>query len=59
MLLLWTGQGFAHMVQDKAEALRARFYPGVKADLTNIADTTFGDDTFPNPIQIDNTVSPD
>ena len=48
MLALVTPEGnIARTIQGKAEALRARFYPTVEADLSDIKDTTFEDNSFP------------
>ena len=44
---LRTAQGLAHTVQEKATALRERFYPTVEADLSDITDTSFADHSFP------------
>ena len=54
MPALVTPQGnVAHTIQEKAEALQARFYPTVEADLSDIKETIFKDDSFsPNLIQI-------
>jgi hypothetical protein len=37
--------GLATTILDKVTALRTRFYPPVEADLTDIHDATFTDDT--------------
>ena len=49
MPLLCTPQGFTHTVGEEAAALRARFYPTVEADLSDITDTSFTDNTFKSP----------
>ena len=52
MPALVTPQGsIASTIQEKAEALQARFYPVVEADLSDIEDKDFADSSFsPNPI---------
>jgi hypothetical protein len=54
MPALVTPQGsIASTIQEKAEALRARFYPIVEADLSDIKEREFVDSSFPqSPIQI-------
>ena len=48
MLALVTPEGnIVCTIQEKAEALWARFYPTVEVDLSNIKDTTFEDNSFP------------
>jgi hypothetical protein len=43
----------ASTIQEKAEALRTRFYLVVEADLSDIKDRDFADSSFPlNPIRI-------
>ena len=36
----------AHTITEKAEVLRARFYPNVEANLSNIQDTSFTKESF-------------
>jgi hypothetical protein len=58
MPTLTTSEGKAVTFQEKAEALRERFYPLVEADLSDIYDTSFSPESFPrSSIQIDNTTS--
>ena len=54
MPTLVTPQGStAETVQDKAEALKARFFPKAEADLSDITETAFQEESFPlNPITI-------
>ena len=54
MLALVTPQGnTAETVQDKAEALKARFFPRVEADLSDIDKTSFQEGSFPlNSIKV-------
>jgi hypothetical protein len=54
MPALVTSQGnVVHTIQEKAEALKARFYSTVKADLSDIKETIFKDNfCYPNLIQI-------
>jgi hypothetical protein len=54
MPALVTPQGnVVHTIQEKAEALQPRFYPTVEADLSDIKETIFKDNSFsPNLIQI-------
>lgn len=42
---LRSATGLATTVPDKVAVLRTRFYPSVEADLTDIHDVTFADDT--------------
>ena len=44
---LRTQTGLAETFTEKVEALRRRFYPGSQADLSDITDTSFDEDTFP------------
>ena len=52
MPTLQSSQGLAYSVTEKAEALKARFYPIVEADLSDIQDTSFQDSTFRNSLEI-------
>jgi hypothetical protein len=54
MPALVTSQGnVVYTIQEKAEALQARFYLTVEADLSDIKETIFKDDSFSsNLIQI-------
>jgi len=47
MPALVTQSTIAHTITEKAEVLRARFYPNVEADLSNIQDTFFSRESFP------------
>ena len=49
---LQTTQGPAHSISEKAEALKARFYPIVEADLSDIQDTSFQDNSFQGSLDI-------
>ncbi|TVY59574.1 putative RNA-directed DNA polymerase from transposon X-element, partial [Lachnellula suecica] len=44
--------GFATTIEGKAEALRARFYPEVIADLSDITDTSWSDDSCPDAVEV-------
>ena len=47
MPTLVTEQGdIARTISEKAEFLRARFYPTVEADLTDIEDVSFSQESF-------------
>ena len=52
MPALVTPQGnVVHTIQKKAEALKARFYPTVETDLSDIKETIFKDNScYPNLI---------
>ena len=50
--------GTACTLEEKVEALRQRFYPTVEADLSDIADTSFADSSFHNPLEIQKKVDP-
>lgn len=50
---LRTEDSIAYTIEEKAEVLRKRFYPKVEADLDDITDTTFSDETFLNPIEVE------
>ena len=52
MPALQTTQGLAYTVREKAEALKARFYPMVEADLSDIQDTLFQDNSFQDSLEI-------
>jgi hypothetical protein len=54
MPTLVTEQGnTARTIDEKAEFLRARFYPTIEADFTNIRDPSLSRESFlPNPIKI-------
>ena len=46
-------QGKAQTILEKAEFLRARFYPIIEVDLTNIKDSSFSRESFLlNPIEV-------
>jgi hypothetical protein len=49
--------GVARTTETKARALSERFYPMVEADLSDITDSTFADETFQNYKEIDSSVS--
>ena len=49
--------GVARTTETKARALSERFYPMVEADLSDITDSTFTDETFQNYKEIDSSVS--
>jgi len=46
MPALVTQSTIAHTITEKAEVLRARFYPNVEADLSDIQDTSFSRESF-------------
>ena len=51
--LVTSQDNVVHTIQEKAETLKARFYPTVEADLSDIKETTFQDDScYPNLIQV-------
>jgi hypothetical protein len=50
MPTLQTANGRAETFDEKAEALSQRFFPESPADIRDIADTTFEDHTFRNPL---------
>jgi hypothetical protein len=52
MPALQSTKGLAYSIPEKAEALKARFYPIVEADLSDILDTSFQDSTFQNSLEI-------
>ena len=54
MPTLVTEQGnTASTIMEKAEFLQARFYPTIEADLTNIKDLLFLQESFPlNPLEV-------
>ena len=53
MPTLVTEQGEAQSILEKAEFLRARFYPTIEADLTDIEDFSFSRESFPpNSIEV-------
>lgn len=56
---LRTGEATATTIPEKAIVLRERFYPRVDADLDDIIDTTFSDNTFSNPLEIESQVTAD
>ena len=44
----------ARTISEKAEFLRARFYPTIEADLTDIEDVSFSQESFSqDPLEID------
>ena len=55
---LITAEGTAYTLEEKVEALRQRFYPTIEADLSDIADTSFEDSTFPLSLEVSDTVEP-
>lgn len=52
-----TSTGTAKTTSEKVEALRIKFYPEVQADITDIQDTSFKDDTFLETYSVDQEVS--
>ncbi len=46
MPALKSTQGLAYSINEKAEVLKARFYPVVEADLSDIQDTAFEEESF-------------
>ena len=54
---LRSGNRLATTIPDKVTALRTRFYSPVKADLTDIHDITFADDTCQNALSLDQSVT--
>jgi len=52
MPALYIAQGLAYLIPEKAEALKARFYPTTKADLSNIHDTLFQDSFFQDSLEV-------
>jgi hypothetical protein len=46
MPALQSTQGLVYSVNEKAEVLKARFYPVVEADLSDIQDTAFKEESF-------------
>jgi hypothetical protein len=52
MPALQTTHGLAHTITEKAEALKARFYPTVEADLSDIQDTSFQDSSFQDSLEV-------
>jgi len=56
---LVTEEGTAYTIPEKAQALRARFYPKVEADLDDITDTTFTEETFPQALEVCQEVTAD
>jgi hypothetical protein len=44
---------FVTIIPDKVAALRTRFYPAVEADLTDIRDVIFADDTCQDALPLD------
>jgi hypothetical protein len=52
MPALQTTHGLAHTITEKAEALKARFYPIVEADLSDIQDTSFQDSSFQDSLEV-------
>lgn len=49
---LVTDEGTAHTIPEKAQALKARFYPKVEAELDDITDTSFVEETFSQALEI-------
>src|SRR5271167_4172872 len=50
MLDLKTPRGTASTIPEKTQALYEQFYPTVEANIDDILDTTFADDTSANPL---------
>jgi len=48
MPVLQSTQGLVYSINEKTEVLKARFYPVVEADLNNIQDTAFKEESFQN-----------
>jgi hypothetical protein len=60
MPTLVTEQGKAQSIPEKAEFLRARFYPTIEADLTDIEDFSFSRESFPlNSIEVNRKATRD
>src|SRR3982075_990106 len=58
MPVLTTPTSTAHTIQEKAEALKQRFYPNIKVDLSDIRDTSLFDESFPlNTLEIDHVAT--
>jgi len=51
--------GTARTIPEKVEALKERFYPEVQADLSDINETTFNDDSFLETLEIQERVEPE
>jgi hypothetical protein len=51
--------GFATIILDKVVALCTRFYLAVEADLTDIRDVTFADNTCQDALPLDQSVTAD
>jgi hypothetical protein len=51
--------GFATTIPDKVVALCTRFYLAVEADLTDIRDVTFADNTCQDALPLDQSVTAD
>jgi hypothetical protein len=55
---LTTPTSTAYTIQEKAEALKQRFYPNIEADLSDIRDTSLSNESFPhNIIEIDHAAT--
>ena len=52
MPALHTAQGLAYSIPEKAEALKARFYPTTEVDLSNIYDILFQDSSFQDSLEV-------
>src|SRR3981081_881889 len=58
MPALTTPTNTTYMIQEKAEALKQRFYPTIEVDLSDIRDTSLSDESFPlNTLEIDNVAT--
>src|SRR6187402_3869362 len=49
---LQSTQGLVYAITEKTEALKARFYPIVEADLSDISDTSFQENSFQESIEV-------
>lgn len=50
MPVLHTTEGLASSRDEKEQALRKKFFPSIEADLTDIHERTFQENTFANPL---------
>jgi hypothetical protein len=58
MPALTTPTSTAYTIQEKAEALKQRFYPNIEADLSDIRDTSLSNESFPlDTLEIDNAAT--
>jgi hypothetical protein len=54
MPALTTPTSTTYTIQEKAKALKQRFYPNIEVDLSDIRDTSLSDKSFPlNTLEID------